>query len=75
MLRSFWFTEPMDTSVDNGETGSITTASATEKETSETPMEEDSARPEGVVRFVVKDFSKLKETVLSEPVLIRNLPW
>lgn len=38
-------------------------------------LEEDSARPEGVVRFVVKDFSRLKETVLSDPVLIRNLPW
>ena len=38
-------------------------------------MEEDSARPEGVVRFIVKDFSRLKETVLSEPVCIRNLPW
>ena len=48
-----------------------------EKDESKTEMEleEDSARPEGVVRFVVKDFSRLKETILSEPVYIRNLPW
>ena len=47
------------------------------KDTSKTEMEleEDSARPEGVVRFVVKDFSRLKETTLSDPVCIRNLPW
>ena len=41
----------------------------------EMELEEDSARPEGVVHFTVKDFSRLKETILSDPVYIRNLPW
>lgn len=60
--------EPMDTSSDPGGKDS-------NSKESEMQLEEDSARPEGVVRFVVKDFSKIKDTALSEPVFIRNLPW
>jgi ubiquitin carboxyl-terminal hydrolase 7 len=54
---------------------SVTDPGGKEASKAEMELEEDSARPEGVVRFIVKDFSRLKETVLSEPVYIRNLPW
>ena len=54
---------------------SVTDPGGKEPSKAEMELEEDSARPEGVVRFIVKDFSRLKETVLSEPVYIRNLPW
>ena len=37
--------------------------------------EPDPSRPEGVVQFVLPNFSQLTDTILSEPVLIRNLPW
>lgn len=45
------------------------------KDEVKTEVEEDTARPEGVVRFVLKDFSRLRETILSDPIYIRNLPW
>ena len=32
-------------------------------------------RAEGVMHFEIKNVSKIKETALSEPVIIRNLPW
>jgi hypothetical protein len=38
-------------------------------------LEEDSAQREGVVRFIIKDFSQLKDEKFSAPVYIRNLPW
>lgn len=42
----------------------------------EEPMEEeDEARSEATFRFVVTDFSRLKESVLSPPTYVRNLPW
>lgn len=54
---------------------SLTDAASKDASKTDMELEEDSARPEGVVRFLVKDFSRLKETVLSEPIYIRNLPW
>lgn len=36
---------------------------------------EDNCRAEGNCTFEVKNVSKIKDTVLSEPVMIRNLPW
>ena len=36
---------------------------------------EDPCRSEGIVHFVIRDFSKLSEQLLSEPTYIRNLPW
>ena len=53
----------------------VSNGSATPKESEDVPMEEDTARPEGTVQFVVPHFSKLKETVLSDPIYVRNLPW
>uniref|UniRef100_A0A2P2I3R0 Ubiquitin carboxyl-terminal hydrolase 7 n=1 Tax=Hirondellea gigas TaxID=1518452 RepID=A0A2P2I3R0_9CRUS len=38
-------------------------------------MEDDDARSEATFRFVVSNFSKLKDTVLSPPCFVRNLPW
>ena len=38
-------------------------------------MEEDTARPEGIIRFTVHNFSKLEKTSLSDPIFVRNLPW
>ena len=36
---------------------------------------DDPSRSEGVVHFVIRDFSKMPEQLLSEPTYIRNLPW
>lgn len=38
-------------------------------------MEEDEARSEATFRFVVPNFSKLKDSILSSPTFVRNLPW
>ncbi|XP_018020606.1 ubiquitin carboxyl-terminal hydrolase 7 [Hyalella azteca] len=38
-------------------------------------MEDDDARSEATFKFSVPQFSKLKETVLSPPCYVRNLPW
>lgn len=38
-------------------------------------LEDDDSRPEATFRFEVNHISKLKETVLSPPCYIRNLPW
>ena len=35
----------------------------------------DASQSSGMIQFVVKKFSTLQGTSLSEPVLIRNLPW
>ena len=37
--------------------------------------EEDDARPEATFRHVVDNFSQVKESVLSPPCMVRNLPW
>jgi hypothetical protein len=37
--------------------------------------EEDPCRSEGIVQFVIPNFSKLSEQILSGPTYIRNLPW
>nr|XP_012150583.1 PREDICTED: ubiquitin carboxyl-terminal hydrolase 7 isoform X5 [Megachile rotundata] len=38
-------------------------------------MEEDEARSEATFRYTVENLSKMKETQLSPPCYIRNLPW
>ena len=37
--------------------------------------EEDPCRSEGIVQFIIPNFSKLSEQILSAPTYIRNLPW
>ncbi|XP_076047681.1 ubiquitin-specific protease 7 isoform X2 [Oratosquilla oratoria] len=41
----------------------------------DTEMEDDDARSESTFTFKVHNFSKLKDTVLSNPCYVRNLPW
>ncbi|CAG0888119.1 unnamed protein product [Darwinula stevensoni] len=41
----------------------------------DTDMEEDDSRPEATFRFTVENFSKLKDSTLSPPCYVRNLPW
>ena len=48
---------------------------ATAAERGEGEEDPDPCRPEGSISFVVRNFSELESTVLSEPTLIRNLPW
>jgi ubiquitin carboxyl-terminal hydrolase 7 len=38
-------------------------------------MEEDEARSEATFRYTVQQFSKLKDSALSPPCYVRNLPW
>lgn len=64
--------EDMDTKEDSN---MVSNGSATPKESEDVAMEEDTARPEGTVQFVVPNFAKLKETALSDPIYVRNLPW
>jgi hypothetical protein len=37
--------------------------------------ENDEARSEATFRFKVENFLSIKDSVLSEPCIIRNLPW
>ncbi|XP_074593603.1 ubiquitin-specific protease 7 isoform X2 [Brevipalpus obovatus] len=39
------------------------------------PVEEDEARSDATFRYKIENFSKMKETVLSPPTYVRNLPW
>ncbi|KAK2192630.1 hypothetical protein NP493_27g01010 [Ridgeia piscesae] len=41
----------------------------------EEAMEEDESRAECVFRYTVENISKLKDTALSPPCYVRNLPW
>ena len=45
------------------------------EEAEEIYEEDDEARAEATFKFVVKNFSEIKDTALSEPTIIRNLPW
>ncbi|XP_049818632.1 ubiquitin carboxyl-terminal hydrolase 7 isoform X1 [Aethina tumida] len=38
-------------------------------------LEEDESRSEATFRFTVTNFSKLKDSILSPPCYVRNLPW
>ena len=35
----------------------------------------DEARSEATFKYKIDNFSKLKDTVLSPPTFVRNLPW
>lgn len=53
----------------NGEVQELVTTSQ------DTDMEEDEARSEATFQYRVESVSKLKETMLSSPCFVRNLPW
>ncbi|XP_054282413.1 ubiquitin carboxyl-terminal hydrolase 7-like isoform X2 [Macrosteles quadrilineatus] len=57
----------MDSQTINGE--------VTEQTIQDADMEEDEARSEATFRFIVENFSKLKESQLSPACYVRNLPW
>ena len=66
-----------------GETGDMVTTTGdapadTEddtKEGEERENEDDEARSEATFQFRVENFSTIKDSVLSEPCIVRNLPW
>ena len=37
--------------------------------------EDDEARSEATFQFKVENFSQIRDSVLSEPCIVRNLPW
>lgn len=41
----------------------------------DTEMEDDEARSEATFRFTVHNFRSMKDSVLSPPCYVRNLPW
>lgn len=56
----------------------VTESQSQEDETAkeqDVPSEDDESRPEATFHYQVQNISKLKETVLSPPCYIRNLPW
>lgn len=54
----------------NGDTQEVSSTTAIDSD-----VEEDDARSEATFQFHVKDFSKLKDTLLSPPCSVRSLPW
>ena len=46
-----------------------------EDATDDVDMEDGPSRAEGLLKYDVQNFSKLKDTVYSDPVMIRNLQW
>ncbi|EDO34745.1 predicted protein [Nematostella vectensis] len=68
--------EDMDTKEDVGsDTTMATNGSNSPKQADDVAMEEDTARPEGTIRFTLPNFSKMDKTILSDPIYVRNLPW
>ncbi|XP_071522080.1 ubiquitin carboxyl-terminal hydrolase 7 isoform X1 [Panulirus ornatus] len=59
----------------NGDTHTQEVSSSTTLHDHDSEMDEDDARSEAKFWFPVKEFSKLKDTMLSSPCYVRNLPW
>ena len=53
----------------------ISDAGDNEAETVEEPEDDDEARSEATFQFKVENFSQIKDSVLSNPCIVRNLPW
>ena len=77
-------TEPDTTTVtteaavnDTTEANMVTTSEANEKEEDKEGCEDedDEARSEATFQFRVENFSTIKDSVLSDPCIVRNLPW
>lgn len=62
-------------SLDTGGDSTVANGLSSSSEPQDVVMEEDTARPEGFIRFTVHNFSKLDKTTLSDPIFVRNLPW
>lgn len=61
--------------LDAGGDSTVPNGLSSPSEPQDVVMEEDTARPEGTIRFTVLNFSKLDKTTLSDPIYVRNLPW
>ncbi|XP_063962128.1 ubiquitin carboxyl-terminal hydrolase 7-like [Lytechinus pictus] len=55
--------------------GELTTEPGSEDQDQGEKMEEDGSRSEATFCHTVYNISKLKETSLSPPITVRNLPW
>lgn len=64
-------TEPGEEEQMNGDAQEVSSSTTPH----DTEMDEDDARSEAKFQFRVKEFSKLKDTMLSSPCYVRNLPW
>jgi len=62
-------------SLDAGGDSTVPNGLSSPSEPQDVVMEEDTARPEGFIRFTVQNFSKLDKATLSDPIYVRNLPW
>lgn len=67
--------EEMDTKEETVDDSAVPNGVSSPSEPHDVIMEEDTARPEGIIRFTVHSFSKLEKTTLSDPIYVRNLPW
>lgn len=52
-----------------------TTVNENSSEVNDVQMEDEEMRSEATFSFVVQDFSKMKDSILSPPCYVRNLPW
>ena len=69
-----WYVIAVNASFDN----SIDNSAELVKDENEEVVEADEdnfCKPEGLVRFVINDLSKLNGSILSVPTHIRGLPW
>jgi len=71
--------EDMETKDDEPENAAIMDDGEKKKEEidggTDVDMEDGPSRAEGVLKFEVQNFGKLKDTVYSDPTMIRNLQW
>ena len=56
-------------------TESVNRDDLSKEQSADLGLEDDESRPEATFNYTVHNISKLKETVLSPPCYIRNLPW
>merc|ERR1719259_251050 len=67
--------EMMDTQEDGGDEALPSPPATPTHRPADTDTEDDESRANATFRYVVQNFSKLKETVLSPATFVRNLPW
>ena len=65
--------EDMDQSEPDTTTNPVENEAETDKEV--ISEDDDEARSEATFQFKVENFSQIRDSVLSEPCIVRNLPW
>lgn len=63
----------MDQSEPDTTTNPVENEAETDKEV--ISEDDDEARSEATFQFKVENFSQIRDSVLSEPCIVRNLPW